>query len=30
MSVSEFKNSADVVLGKLRRRYPRWFKTPTP
>lgn len=25
MAVSEFKDSADLVLAKLRRRYPRWF-----
>lgn len=30
MSVSEFKGSAEVVLRKLRRKYPRWFKEKPP
>jgi hypothetical protein len=26
MSVSEFKNTSEIFVRKLRRRYPRWFK----
>lgn len=28
MAVSEFKNSSEVIVSKLRRRYPRWFRAP--